>query len=71
MHTVESEDENTSDYDDEIKTVDLNPDDEINAVTARKFPKRLFATINVGKTPGASCSNVGKCYPADKSLSSG
>jgi len=61
---VESEDENISD-DDEIKTADLNPDDEINAVTARKFPKRLFATINVAKTPvrfqldgGASCNVI-------------
>ena len=43
-HTVESDD----DYD-EIKTVELNPVDEINAVAARKFPKRLFATINVGE----------------------
>ena len=40
VHTVESDD----DYD-EIKTVELNPVDEINAVAARKFPKRLFATI--------------------------
>ena len=53
-----------SDYD-EIKTVELNPVDEINAVAARKFPKRLFATINVGKTPvrfqldsGASCNFI-------------
>ena len=36
VHIVESDDENTSDYG-EIKTVDLNPDDEINAVSARKF----------------------------------
>ena len=34
---------------DEIKTVELNPVDKINAVAARKFPKRLFATINVGE----------------------
>jgi len=34
VHTVESNDENTSNYH-QIKTVDLNPDDEINAVTAR------------------------------------
>ena len=60
VHTVESDD----DYD-EIKTVELNPVDEINAVAARKFPKRLFATINVGKTPvrfqldsGASCNVI-------------
>ena len=59
-HTVESDD----DYD-EIKTVELNPVDEINAVAARKFPKRLFATVNVGKTPvrfqldsGASCNVI-------------
>ena len=44
VHTVDSDD----DYD-EIKTVELNPVDEINAVAARKFPKRLFATINVGE----------------------
>ena len=60
VHTVESDD----DYD-EIKTVELNPVDEINAVAVRKFPKRLFATINVGKTPvrfqldsGASCNVI-------------
>ena len=60
VHTVESDD----DYD-EIKTVELNPVDEINAVAARKFPKRLFATVNVGKTPvrfqldsGASCNVI-------------
>ena len=45
--------------------MDLNPDDEINAVTARRFPKRLFATVNVGKRPvrfqldsGASCNVI-------------
>ena len=64
VHTVESDDENTSDYD-EIKTVELNPVDETNAVAAHKFPKRLLATINVGKTPvrfqldsGALCNVV-------------
>ena len=64
VHSVERDDENSSDYD-EIKTVDLNPDDEINAVAARKFSKRLFATINVSKTPerfqsdsGASCKVI-------------
>ena len=50
VHMVESGDENGSDYD-EIKIVDLKPDDEINAVVASKFPRRLFATINIGKTP--------------------
>ena len=64
VHTMESDDENISDYD-EIKTLELNPVDEINAGAARKFPKRLFATINVGKTPvrfqldsGASCNVI-------------
>jgi len=47
---VESDNENISD-DDEIKTVDLNPDDEINTTRARKIPKGLFVTINVAKTP--------------------
>ena len=34
VHTVESDDKNTSNYH-QIKTVDLNPNDEINVVTAR------------------------------------
>lgn len=66
VHTVESEDESTSEYD-EVKTVDLNPDDEINAVMARKFPKQLFVTVNVGNMPihfqldsGASCNIISR-----------
>jgi len=47
---VKSEDEK-SNNDDEIRTVDLNSDDKINAMTARKFPIQLFATINVAKMP--------------------
>ena len=69
VHTVESDDENTSNYD-EIKTVELNPVDEINAVAAHKFPECLFATINLGKTPvrfqlnsGASCNVISAKTP--------
>ena len=40
VHTVESDD----DYD-EIKTVELNPVDEINAVAARKFPHVNFRLL--------------------------
>ena len=61
---MENESESGSDYD-EIKTVDFEPDDEINAVKATKFSKRLFATVNVGETPvrfqlesGASCNVI-------------
>ena len=54
---VESGDENGSDYD-EIKIVDLKPDDEINAVVVSKFPRWLFATINVGKTPVISAKTL-------------
>ena len=50
VHTVESHDENASNYN-KIKTVKLNPVDKINTMAASKFPKHLFATINVGKTP--------------------
>ena len=64
IHTVQTESESDSDYD-EIKTIDFEPDDEINAVMATEFPKRLFATVHVGETPvrfqldsGASCNVI-------------
>ena len=63
VHTVESDDKNTSNYD-EIKTVDLNPDDEINAVTARKFLKRNIKCGQNAKRvrsqldSGASCNVI-------------
>ena len=63
VHTVESN-YKICNYD-KIKTADLNPNDEINAITARRFLKRLFATINVGKRPArfqldswASCNVI-------------
>lgn len=44
-------------------TVDLEPALEVNSIVANKFPKRLYATIDVGKKPvcfqldsGASCN---------------
>ena len=57
-------DEDLSDYDD-ILTVDLEPALEVNSIVANKFPKRLYATIDVGKKPvrfqldsGASCNVI-------------
>ena len=59
---VDDNDEDLSDYDD-ILTVDLEPASEVNSIVASKFPKRLYATIDVGKKPvrfqldsGASCN---------------
>ena len=66
-------DEDLSDYDD-ILTVDLEPALEVNSIVANKFPKRLYATIDVGKKPvrfqldsGASCNVISeetlkKCF---------
>ena len=59
---VDDNDEDLSDYDDILK-VDLEPALEVNSIVANKFPKRLYATIDVGKKPvcfqldsGASCN---------------
>ena len=61
---VDDNDEDLSDYDD-ILTVDLEPALEVNSIVANKFPKRLYATIDVGKKPvcfqldsGASCNVI-------------
>ena len=61
---VDDTDEDLSDYDD-ILTVDLELPSEVNSIVANKFPKRLYATIDVGKKPvrfqldsGASCSVI-------------
>ena len=61
VHTVESHDENASNYN-KIKTVKLNPVDKINTMAASKFPKHLFATINVGKTPVCFQLDSGASY---------
>ena len=70
---VDDNDEDLSDYDD-ILTVDLEPASEVNSIVASKFPKRLYATIDVGKKPvrfqldsGASCNVISeetlkKCF---------
>ena len=57
VHTVESDDENTSDYD-EIKTVELNPVDEINAVAAHKFPNSFSQQLMWAKRQYAFSSIV-------------
>ena len=61
---VDDNDEDLSDYDDILK-VDLEPALEVNSIVANKFPKRLYATIDVGKKPvrfqldgGASCNVI-------------
>ena len=61
---VDDNDEDLSDYDN-ILTVDLEPALKVNSIAANKFPKRLNATIDVGKKPvrfqldsGASCNVI-------------
>ena len=62
--SVTTANDDLSDYDD-ILTVDLEPALEVNWIVANKFPKRLYATIDVGKkqvcfqlNSGASCNVI-------------
>ena len=64
VHSLADGNETDTDYD-EILTVDLEPAQDIHALTDAKFPKRIFATLDVGRKPvkfqldsGASCNVI-------------